>query len=246
MQAVKGSLATLPGWRDFERAVAAVFEDIPSENKDVMDVRIPDSTRPGVSFGLSCKMRRELDRVKRDGRVTIELSNSNRAFWRRLGRDGITAENYRGYASEVGGALVRLVGEWHSAVSIVSNGDVDLVGSCYLTLMWSNSGEYQLHQFPIELPNPDEISWYCPVIESKSGSRLSNAIRGDDDAGTIFEWYGRSGGQLKYYPKATCAVWASEIFRLEPLPPDTPHGLVSRAQSYFTNLWPLTAEREYE
>ena len=238
MQAVKGSLATLPGWRDFERAVAVAFGGVPSENKDVMDVRLPDTARPGVSFGLSCKMRRELSRVRRDGRVTIELSNANRTFWRRLGRDGITAENYRDYAPQVGNALIRLVEEWHSAVSIASDGDVDLAGSCYLTLMWNDSGEYQLHQFPIALPNPDEIGWYCPVIKGKDGSRLGNAIRGDDDTGTVFEWYGQSGGQLKYYPKAGDALWQSEVFRLEPLPPNTPHGLISRAQSYYPNLWP--------
>ena len=100
MLAVKDSL-TLPGWRDFERVTALAFEGIPSENKDVMDVRLPDLTREDVFFGVSCKMRRELDRVKRDGRVTIELSNAARSFWDRLGEDGIHPDNYRDHADLV-------------------------------------------------------------------------------------------------------------------------------------------------
>ena len=238
MLAVDNSLATLPGWRDFERAVALTFGGVPSENKDVMDVRLPDSARPDVYFGLSCKMRRELNRVTKDGRVTIELSNAARAFWNRLGNFGITAENYRDHAPQVGSELIALVGEWHTATGIASGGDIDLAGSYYLTLMWNNDGKYQLHQFPIELPDPAEIRWYCPVFKRGGVSKPGNAIRGDDGAGTLFEWYGQSGGQLKYYPKAGDALWQSDVFRLEPLPTDTPHGLISKAQAYYSNLWP--------
>ena len=72
---------TLPGWRDFERAVALAFGGIAPENKAVFDVILTDSGRPEVKYGLSCKMRSELDRIDRDGRVTIELSNSYGKFW---------------------------------------------------------------------------------------------------------------------------------------------------------------------
>lgn len=48
MLAVDNNLATLPGWRDFERAVALTFGGVPSENKDVMDVRLPDPVRPST------------------------------------------------------------------------------------------------------------------------------------------------------------------------------------------------------
>ena len=135
MLAVKNSRLTLPGWRDFERAIALVFGGIASESKDVMDVRLPDSVRPGVFYGISCKMRRELDRARKDGRVTIELSNAARTFWNRLANDGIAVENYRDYAPQVGSALVRLVTEWHTATSVAAGSDIDLAGSCYLALM---------------------------------------------------------------------------------------------------------------
>ena len=87
-----------PGWRDFGRTIALVFGGVASESKDVMSVRLPAPARPGVFYGVSCKMRRELDQVRRTGRVTIELSKAARAFWNRLGDDGIVAENFRDYA----------------------------------------------------------------------------------------------------------------------------------------------------
>jgi hypothetical protein len=71
--------ASLPGWRDFERAVALTFKGealAGKEGKNVFDVLLVNPNDSKIKYGLSCKMRRELDRVQRDGRVTIELSNS--------------------------------------------------------------------------------------------------------------------------------------------------------------------------
>ena len=230
--------STLPGWRDFERATALAFAGIPSENKDIMDVRLPDTTREGVFFGISCKMRRELDRARRVGRVTIELSNAARAFWNRLDDDGITTANYRDNAQQVGNSIINLVSEWHSSASVELGGDIDLEGSCYLTLMWNTRGEYQLSQFRIHLPDPAKLRWYCPEVTRGGVSRPGNHIRADDDSGTILEWYGQSGGQLKYYPLVSDALWQSPAFTLEPLPENTPHGLISKTQAYYPHLWP--------
>ena len=237
MQAIENSLATLPGWRDFERAAALAFGGTPSENKAIMDVRLPDPSRQGVFFGISCKMRLEQPRSKREGRVTIELSNAARTFWDRLGEDGITDDNYRGYASQSGTALVNLVREWHTAAGLVSGGNVDLTGSCYLNLTWNWTGDYQLHQFPIDLPDPATLVWRCPQFKRKGVLQDGNAIRGYDDSGMLFEWYGQSGGQLKYYPKVNDAIWQSDVFRLEPLPTNTRHGLISKAEEYYPGLW---------
>ena len=230
--------STLPGWRDFERATALAFGGVSSENKDIMDVRLPDPTHENTFFGISCKMRRELDRTRRAGRVTIELSNAARAFWDRLGNYAITPDNYRDNASQVGSAIIDLVRDWHLSASIENGGDIDLEGSCYLTLMWNNRGQYQLSQFGIHLPDPTELHWYCPEVTRRGVSTTGNRICADDDNGTVFEWYGQSGGQLKYYPLINGAIWSSDVFRLEPLPLDTPHGLVSKAQDYYPDLWP--------
>ena len=54
----------------------------------------------------------------------------------------------------------------------------------------------------------------------------------------MIEWYGHSGGQLKYYPFADQAIWSSETFKLEPLPEnDLEYGLRRRVIEYFPDLW---------
>ena len=229
---------TLPGWRDFERAVALSLGGIPSENKDIMDVRLPDPRREGVFFGISCKMRRELHRVRRDGRVTIELTNAARAFQNRLSEDGINLENFRSHPKKAGIAVVNLVRAWHTSASVEDGGDVDLEGSCYLTLMWDARGEYKLHQFNINLPDPNDLDWNCPLVTRKGAQEIGNHISASDEHGTIFEWYGQSGGQLKYYPHVDNSIWASDTFTLESLPPNTPHGLLSKARQYYPEQWP--------
>ena len=233
---------TLPGWRDFERAIALTFQGAAAENKDIFDVRLPDLTRHGVHFGISCKMRGELNRIDRDGRVTIELSNSARKFWDHLETRGIETGNYKEHPAAVGHGLVELVRDWHAEVGIANGGDVDLVGSCYLVLSWNTNGWYQLHQFPLTLPPPESLNWYFPFYTRKGERQVGNHLNGDDTAGRVFEWYGQSGGQLKYYPLANTAPWASARFRLEPLPDDLPHGILAKAQAYFPQLWPPAGE----
>ncbi|MBV9848757.1 MAG: hypothetical protein JO250_03620 [Armatimonadetes bacterium] len=227
---------TLPGWRDFERSVALAFSGRGSESKAVFDVLLTDETRAAVRYGLSCKMRKELNRIRRDGRVTIELSNSAGQFWDQLAAKHINPSNYRDNPQEVGITLIELVQQWHLAASIDRGGLVNLAKSYYLVLSWNNAGLYQLHQFSLALPDPTKLRWYCPVKQVKGIAGLSRRINGDDEAGTIFEWYGESGGQLKYYPPASTAVWQSEPFRLEALP-DVEHGILAKVAAYFPGRW---------
>ena len=231
-------VATLPGWRDFERAVALAFGGVASENKDIFDVRLPDSERAGVFFGVSCKMRRELHRIDRDGRVTIELSNSAGKFWDYLNTKHIDQSNYREYPADVGKALIELVFQWHQDSSLEQGGNVDLSKSCYLILSWNRGGWYQLHQFTITLPEPARLEWGFPTLATKEGAlRVARHLRGTDSDGTIFEWYGESGGQLKYYPLAESAIWESGRFRLEPIPAGQEHGVLHKARTYFPAQW---------
>ena len=233
-----GGNTTLPGWRDFERSVALTFDGVASESKDIFDVRLADPQRVGVFFGISCKMRRELRKLDRDGRVTIELSNSAGKFWDYLNTKNINQSNYRSHSSDVGNALVELVSQWHQAASLEDGGDVDLSKSCYLALSWNNAGWYQLHQFPITLPEPDSLEWEFPTFTTKEGEqRIARHLRGTDSRGTVFEWYGESGGQLKYYPLVENALWESSRFRLEPIPSGQEHGLLHKARTYFPSKW---------
>jgi len=200
---------TLPGWRDFERSVALAFGGEAQESKAIFDVLLPDLRREGIKYGLSCKMRETLRYVEDTGRVTIEVSNSAGKFWAALKANGFNEDNYTRAPARVGKILLDLVGSWHRAVSIEQGGQIDLAGSSYLALQWDKkTGQYQLYQFPIRLPDPETLQW----------SVVSRRLIGTDDKGTLFEWYGHSGGQLKYYPFATDAIWVSERFQLEPLP----------------------------
>lgn len=227
---------TLPGWRDFERTVSLVFGGSApkgKEGKNVFDVWIPDSSRQGVNIGLSCKMRGEWSYLQRTGRVTMELSNSAQQFWQRLNERGISVERYKSLPREVGTELINLVKEWHRAEDLLSGGSVDLGKSAYLSLMWSRKGQYQLHQFRLDLPNPSALTWRFPV--NPRTSMLMAGLRGLDASGEkVFEWYGEAGGQLKYYPLAAEAIWRSPAFQLEPLPPS--RGVYRRAVSYFPQL----------
>jgi hypothetical protein len=231
--AAKGHL-TLPGWRDFERSVALAFGGEAQESKAIFDVLLPDLNREGIQYGLSCKMRETLRHVERTGRVTIEVSNSAGKFWTALKADGFSEDSYESAPGQVGKILVRLVESWHAAVSIESGGKVDLTGSFYLALQWDkSSGYYQLYQFPIGLPNPETIRWKV----------ISRRLVGDDGNGTLFEWYGFSGGQLKYYPLAAEAAWTSDRFQLEPLP-KSKVGVLRRVAEYFPEAWAKACEEQ--
>ena len=233
---------TLPGWRDFERSIALVFGGIASESKDIFDIRLTDPKRTGVHYGISCKMRRELSGIARHGRVTIELSNSARKFWNHLMTKEIHQANYKDYPSDVGCALIELVSEWHDAASIDRDGDVDLSTSCYLTLSWDREGWYQLHQFPLSLPDPNQLQWSFPTYRRGGKLSVGNHLNGNDGKGKIFEWYGESGGQLKYYPLAVDALWESARFKLEPLPSDREHGILQKVENYFPEQWAAAFE----
>lgn len=234
--------STLPGWRDFERTVAAAFGGVAQEDKSIFDVLIPASNGK-AQYGISCKMRGELNRLDKDGRVTIELSNSIKKFQDYLALTGIKPEKYVARASQVGRALVDLVEQWKREVSLEQDGQVDLAKSCYLTLIYNRAGLYQVHWFRLALPTPAKLKWYYPKIKRDGKLQVAGHLNGDDEhGGRVFEWYSRSGGQLKYYPLAQDALWASERFRLEPIPSNRRTiDLASKAQMYFPELWAKSA-----
>ena len=234
----------LPGWRDFERAVALAFGGVAQESKAIFDVLLSDEINPDIKYGLSCKMRGELNKISRTGRISLELSNSAKKFWQPLRLQGIDESNYRSRPAEVGISLIEVVRGWHNAVSIEHGGHIDITRSSYLVLSWDKrSSLYQLHQFSLELPDPTRLQWYIPTIRRRGEDISAQKINGNDELGTLFEWYGESGGQLKYYPLAANALWSSDLFRLEPLG-DTEYGILNKAAAYFPELWATACENE--
>ncbi len=220
--------STLPGWRDFERSFALATDGIAPEDKGIYDVYIPDLNREGIVFGASCKMRGTLRTVRSRGLVTIEVSNAAGEFWDALKSEGLDEETYSNEPQRSGEILIRLVESWHEKVGLESDGNVDNSLSFFLSLQWDRrSGRYQLFRYPIDLPNPAELSWFF------SGRR----VYAEQDENLIFEWYGHSGGQLKYYPKAEDAIWRSNEFQLEPIPRGFEIGIMNKSATYFPDKW---------
>ncbi|GAB4581369.1 MAG: hypothetical protein Fur0022_41160 [Anaerolineales bacterium] len=118
---------------------------------------------------------------------------------------------------------------------------LDLEASFYLALLWNGKGYYQLFQFPLVLPKPENLYWHFPLDKQGTPGRH---LRGEDQHGKLFEWYGESGGQLKYYPRVSQAVWKSEPFQLEPLPQNIPDGILSKVQNYFPEQWASLGNQE--
>ena len=236
-QALHGG-QTLPGWRDFERSIATAFGGNAQENKFIFDVLLRDNSRENVYLGVSCKMRRTLNDTKRTGRVTLELSNSSGKFWRRLNEIGMHQRNYKSKPAEVAKELLDQEKEWHDEVGLKRGGLVDIAKSFYLALSWNEQGEYQLFKFSLALPKASSLKWDFPSVTDNGKERTGRRLRGQDKFGALFEWYGESGGQLKYYPLAKNALWKSDIFRLEPLPEhwNEKHGLLARAKDYFPSF----------
>lgn len=223
---LKAKNGTLPGWRDFERAAAEAFGGQAIESKWIYDVLLTDQA--GALYGMSCKMRGTLRNLQNNGRVTIELTNASGEFWGAIKSLNLTQENYHTAPELVGKTIIRVVESWHEVVGIEQGGEVDNTKSFYLVLQWDRQrAAYQLFHFPIDLPEPNKLSWEV------AGRRLI----GRDGEGILFEWYGFSGGQLKYYPLAKNALWQSSVFQLEPLPTDLDFSVRYKAATYFPALW---------
>jgi hypothetical protein len=228
MLALKGKETTLPGWRDFERAVAATFYGRAVESKAIFDVLLPDPAHNGVYFGLSCKMRETLAVVARTGRATLEISNASGGFWDVLEAQGLGKAVYDQKPELPGKILIELVESWHASVDIHNGGFVDTSASSYLVLQWDKkSGFYQLFQFPLHLRDPRTLQWEV----------VSRRLVGRDETGVLWEWYGLSGGQLKYYPLIENALWVSERFQLEPIKEPVENELRKRVAVYFPQQW---------
>jgi transcriptional regulator with XRE-family HTH domain len=232
-----------PGWRDFERSVATALGGDAPESKFIFDVLLFDPEKPGIKYGLSCKMGNQLDRIDRQGRAFMELSNSYKKFWDHLNSKGITHDNFKNEAAQAGIALVELVKNWHVQESLAYGGNIDIQRSSYLVLSYNAEGWYQLHQFPLEFPNPAQLDWRFPTRQ-QHGQTITGNLRAYDREGMVFEWYGESGGQLTYYPPISQATWASQRFQLEPLPDRIEDGLIAKVKLYFPNQWDRTYRGE--
>lgn len=235
----------LPGWRDVERTVAAVLGGTGSENKEVFDVTVsPAKTAFDVGFSVKCKnlpSPKAMTTIETTGRVYMELANSSAKFWAALRKKELTEAVFKEklQANAFGDAVLKTVHSWHLAAAEsqrrTPGRELNIEESVYLTLSNGTrvkNGEniYQWHSFPMRFPN--NVKW---------DFRSDKCLRGFDPdypAETLFDWYGLSGGQLKYYPRAANALFRSEQFSLKAPPPLL---LLKKAANYFPADWKQTA-----
>ncbi len=228
---------TLPNWRDFERSVATTFKGYAFENKGFLDVVIDgQEINDSGKIGISCKMRNTLTSFISNGSISLELSNALNKFWAELNRNKIENVRFvRVVPEKAGKLIVDLYESWkfEAAKKI----GVDIEKSFYLTCLYDlRKGIYQLFALPFLLPDPATLDWI--IRESKDSNENRGTLVGKKDGKLIIEWYGISGGQLKYYPTKNDVIWQSKPFKLEPIPNiESGYGLIQKAKSYFPNKW---------
>ena len=215
-------VGVMPGFRDYERALAAVLGGYTPENKGVFDVVVPTNEASG-DIGISCKMAKIPP--ARHQCSFMELSNSA-AAWRNYLVD--VQINWATEPGLAGPAVIDLVTSWHTAVA----DGIDMDASSYSVLAHNSRWtSFELLCFPLNLrlANPrGDVEW----------RREGQALNGYVDVGSrlhrLWQCYFNSGGQLKYYPPLDWARWRTEPFSLEQPPAES---LQDRAREYFPTLW---------
>lgn len=211
----------MPGYRDFERALAAVLDGTAPENKGVFDVIVPDDPLP---VGISCKMSKTQPSANKSS--FMELTNSAAKF-----RDHLLKLQIH-WATEptlAGPALIDLVESWHFAL----DDQINVLGSKYAVLSHDSRWHgFQLLCFPLDLKivNPrGDVDWLA------EGKALAGYIEVEGRRHRLWHIYPNSGGQMKYYPLLEWAEWITDEFQLEEPPLGS---LRERAKEYFPHLWP--------
>jgi hypothetical protein len=235
-------LSTHADWRQVERCFAELLGGDGGEDKSIFDVIAQDEKNPSTVYGFSIKSKalsiNDFNKLANGGRVYMEIANSPAKFWAEINQlHNLTEESFRRQEkpSEIGNTVLNKVMRWHEDgknSNDESNGStkLDLENSCYLCITSSkeaiNSRKHQVHAFPLKYPRG--INW-----KYKSSSCLSGYDPDEPDK-VLVDWYGVSGGQLKYYPKTSKARFNTPVFTV----PEAPKNLsiLQKALEYFPHL----------
>jgi hypothetical protein len=218
---------TWPGWRDFERAIAAVLGGDATEDKQVFDVLVPCSAAPNQDYGISVKSHIREPSLKKQDRVYIELSNANATFWDQLVISGIPRSEYGIInADNVGNCLLSTVTSWCAATPSEhlksTKRHLILKDSIYLSISCDKGAPgqprvYHMHSFGINFP--PGIKWSYLIRPSAKKPPKLPSLHGYDPSNPLeklFSWHPSSGGQLKWYPRTTTCLYSSAPFSLQP------------------------------
>jgi hypothetical protein len=217
---------SMPGFRDFERSLAAVLGGTTPENKGIFDVEVPTDGKP---IGISCKTT-AFQPVKNQCSF-MEMSNSAAKFRAQL---LFLKINWVTEPMLAGPAVIELISSWHAALE----DEIDLAGSRYSVLHHDSKWvKFQLLSFPLDLRIADpkeDITW---VPGDKA---LRGYIDYGDRVHKLWEFYPNSGGQVKYFPLLDWADWITPTFQLEEPPIVSP---LVKTEEYFKALWPATDDQ---
>ncbi|QCC86795.1 hypothetical protein DDIC_13075 [Desulfovibrio desulfuricans] len=233
-----------PGWRDFERIFADILAGYANENKEIFDVVVSSTAHINNTYGISLKSKElsrasALEDLENAGRVYMELCNSPAKLWEPIVQklqltENVFREKRQSVAKSVGECIIATVTQWHTeAKQKYENNNpgkkLDIASSKYITVsskIKDGVRSYQVHSFSLSLPTG--LIWEFSSEKCLRGYDSSNPRE------VVFDWYGLSGGQLKYYPRASEAIYKSPIFYLEQPPVYTPS---DRAKTYWPAKW---------
>ncbi|MEQ9426326.1 MAG: hypothetical protein RJQ09_18010 [Cyclobacteriaceae bacterium] len=233
---------TRAGWKQMERVIAEFFGGLALEQMAVFDVLLPINEYSKI-YGFSVKTKSlpstKFNSLDDNGRVYIELNNSLSKLWNPIKALGFNEQNFKlntgsSIASEMGKSIINTVQSWYrefNPQAMGVDGALDFEASKHIVISYTTPKKnsdirYRVDAFNLKFPSG--ILW-----EFHSPKCLRGYEKGYQD-GPLFEWYGLSGGQLKYYPRAKMASHSSKVFQV-------PHPKVftisQRAMEYWPKEW---------
>ncbi|CAE6837241.1 hypothetical protein [Paraburkholderia aspalathi] len=214
--------STRAEFRQIERCFAELLHGRTTENKAFYDFVVQSNEGGGIAVrGASIKTKEHAKLLayttqQATMRSHMELSNSNAKDWELCAARGLTHDMFRDlqHAADFGQAILdrqrieRQASETAYLNTIAGHNKEFVQQDCvYISLLYSpmTNGErtYQVSSFHAALPPP--ATW---TIE---GRRL---IGKDENDQVVYEWYGLSGAQFKYYPKIADRLHGTELFTL--------------------------------
>lgn len=212
--------------RQIERCLAELLYGRTTENKSFYDFVIESNESGGIAVrGASIKSKQlELDADSLDAgkamRAHLEISNSNSKDWKLCAAHGLSQKDFGdAQHAETFGRLIlaRQVADREQAeANYVAQQDADVKRtfitkeSIFISVLYTSprrrDGERQwmVSAFPINLPPP--VKWEFRTERSLVGY--------DEEGGALYEWYGLSGSQFKYFPKLASRLHGTGLFTL--------------------------------
>jgi len=169
-----------------------------------------------MDIGLSLKSKtlsdREFDKLKDGGRVYMELANSPAIIWNEMKGEQLSEEDFhqRKQADKFGETLVKTFSKWQDEAS-KSNKDlnkrpINLKDSVFWCVSMKKPSKgatrsYKIHTFSLKMPKIKK--WLFRSDRCLSGFDPKNENE------VLFDWYGLSGGQAKYYPSSDTSLYST-------------------------------------